>query len=357
MYNRDEAPPFLREFLDYFATIKGRSKNTVNSYYHDIKFFLRFLKAKNGLVSKEALCAHELFEQINVSDFPEELIRKTELMDILEFLHYLARERGNTQRARHRRGVAIRQLFKYLTNNKLWFELSPAQNLELPKPKFNLPKSLSLEQAIELLRTCEAAFTDSSNGNNAEIHSRDWLAVRNYCIMTFFLNSGMRLSELVGLNTTDFRRELCPDTGENIFFINVIGKGSKERVIYLNAACIKAHDLYAHKRRELCAKHPQLKNEKALFISKKLGRISARQVEQIITNRLRESGLDGLGFSVHKLRHTAATLMYRNGVDVRVLKEILGHESLETTQIYTHVANEQMRQAMNNNPLAGIDKI
>jgi site-specific recombinase XerD len=172
--------------------------------------------------------------------------------------------------------------------------------------------------------------------------------------MTFFLNCGMRLSELVGMNARDFKREKCPDSGEDIYYINVIGKGSKERIVYLNSACITAHNIYIEKRDDLVLKHPQLHSDKALFISKKLRRISPRQVEQIITNRLKQCGLDGLGFSVHKLRHTAATLMYRNGVDIRVLKEVLGHESLGTTQIYTHVANEQMRQAINNNPLSEV---
>jgi site-specific recombinase XerD len=340
MYNKDEAPQFLREFLDYFATIKGRSRNTVKSYFHDIKTFLRFLAQKQGLAVAVP------FEEIDISDFPAESVKKVELYDILEFLHFLAGERENSQKARYRRGVAIRQFFKYLTNNKGWFEISPAQNLELPGPKHPLPKSLTLEQAIELLKSCETAVLD------AESYSADWLSVRNYCIMTFFLNCGMRLSELVGMNCRDFKREKCPESGSDIYYIHVLGKGNKERVVYLNTACITAHGTYLEKREELVLKHPQLSGEKALFVSKKLLRISPRQVEQIITNKLRHCGLDGLGFSVHKLRHTAATLMYRNGVDVRVLKEVLGHESLATTQIYTHVANEQMRQAVNNNPLS-----
>jgi site-specific recombinase XerD len=166
----------------------------------------------------------------------------------------------------------------------------------------------------------------------------------------------MRLSELVGMNTSDFKRERCSETGEFIYYIKVLGKGSKERLVYLNSACVNAHNDYAQKRLDLCLKHENLRSEKALFVSQKHRRLSARQIEQIITNKLKFCGLDGLGFSVHKLRHTAATLMYRNGVDVRVLKEVLGHESLATTQIYTHVANEQMRQAMENNPLADIEQ-
>ncbi|MCL1881389.1 MAG: tyrosine-type recombinase/integrase [Oscillospiraceae bacterium] len=340
MYNKDEIPAILLDFLNYFATIKGRSSNTVKNYFYDIKYFLRFLKQKHGL----AECVE--FDEIDISDFPPELLKSVELYDILEFLHFLASVRKNSPKARHRRGVAIRQFFKYLTNNKQWFEVSPAQNLELPAPKHPLPKSLTLEQAVELLKSCETAILDSGDCKN------DWISVRNYCIMTFFLNCGMRLSELVGLNIQDFKREKSPNSDDFIYYINVHGKGDKERVIYLNAACVTAFEVYIEKRTELSLRHEELNRDKALFISKKLRRISARQVEQVISDRLKACGLDGLGFSVHKLRHTAATLMYRNGVDIRVLKEVLGHESLATTQIYTQVANEQMRQAVNNNPLS-----
>jgi site-specific recombinase XerD len=179
--------------------------------------------------------------------------------------------------------------------------------------------------------------------------------------MTFFLNCGIRLSELVGLNVNDFRKEKASPTEENpqgwVYYIRVLGKGGKERIVYLNSACVSAHDRYIEKRNELCRKHESVaRHEKALFLSARHTRISHRRVEQIIEEKLKSCGLDGLGYSVHKLRHTAATLMYRNGVDVRVLKEVLGHENIGTTQIYTHVADEQMRQAVNNNPLSDVAK-
>lgn len=339
MYNKNEVPQFLREFLDYFSTIKGRSQNTVKSYFYDLKSFLRFLKIKQGLVPDSIV-----FEDIDVADFDEDIIKTTALYDILEFLHYLAGERSNSKKARARRAVAIRQFFKYLTNNKQWFEVSPAQNLEMPKDKPPLPKALTLEQAISLLSSCD-------------YDNNDWKSVRDYCVMTFFLNCGMRLSELVGLNIHDLKKEKRVDTAvesEDIYYIRVLGKGSKERIIYLNPACVYAHDKYIKMREELCEQKESLRFEKAMFLSNRCSRISGRRIEQIIADKLKVCGLDGLGFSVHKLRHTAATLMYRNGVDIRVLKEVLGHESLGTTQIYTHVANEQMREAVNNNPLSSV---
>jgi site-specific recombinase XerD len=283
------------------------------------------------------------FEKIDIYDFPADLIKTVELYDILEFLHFLAGERKNNQKARSRRAVAIRQFFKYLTNNKQWFKNNPAENLEMPKAKSPLPKSLNLEQAIELLKTCEYDI-------------ENWRGARDYCIITFFLNCGMRLSELVGLDLHDYKKEKLIDSDEFIYYINVMGKGSKERIIYLNSSCVSAYNTYIEMRNELCEKNEELRLIKAMFLSKKHKRISPRRVEQIIEEKLLLCGLDGLGFSVHKLRHTAATLMYRNGVDIRILKEVLGHENLGTTQIYTHVANEQMRQAINNNPLAGIKR-
>ena len=334
-YNKNEAPAFLREFLDYMSTIKGRSGNTITSYFHDIKLFLRFLKVKNGLVD-----SNTFFEKIAVHDVEPDVIQKVELYDILEFMHFLASERKNTQKARARRGVAIRQFFKYLTNNKHWFEKSPAQNLEMPRSKQPLPKSLSLEQSLNLLA-------------DVRYEKEGWMGARDYCMLTFFLNCGMRLSELVGLNLYDYKRDSAGEKGgDYIYYIKVLGKGNKERIIYLNSACVSAYDAYIEKRNELCLTNERLRFEKALFISKRYTRITPRRVEQILTDKLKSCELDGMGFSVHKLRHTAATLMYRNGVDVRVLKEVLGHENLGTTQIYTHVANEQMREAVNKNPLS-----
>jgi site-specific recombinase XerD len=338
MYNRNEIPQFQREFLDYMSTIKGRSKNTVLSYFHDVKYFLRFMKVKHGLAPDT------LFEEISVDDFPVELIKQVELYDILEFLHFLAGERGNSQKTRTQRAVAIRQFFKYLTNNKQWFEVSPAMNLEMPGARPILPKYLTLEQAIELLKTC-----DYDTGN--------WYGARDYCIMTFFLNCGMRLSELWQLDVNDFKRERVPDTDDLVYYLKVLGKGNKERLVYLNSACVAAHDIYKAHRDVLREKHEKLRYEKALFLSKQFRRVSTRRIQQIIEEKLKQCELDGLGFSVHKLRHTAATLMYRNGVDIRVLKEVLGHENLGTTQIYTHVANDQMRQAVNNNPLADVPDV
>ena len=324
----DDSPQFLTDYLNYITTIKARSELTRKNYYTDLRLFLRFLKVKNSLVDKNTD-----FNTILIYDTPAEIVKNVRLEDLLEFLTFTATDRDNQSKARSRKAVALRQFFKYLTDNKGWFAVSPAYRLELPSPKNALPKHLTIEQATQLLQDC------------SEIKS--WTDARDYCIVTFFLNCGMRLSELVGINVNDCRRSKDPATGTEYSFIKVLGKGAKERIIYLNEACVDAYNAYLSLR-------PETLNEKALFVSthKNHKRISNRRVQQIIEEKLMKSGLDGQGFSVHKLRHTAATLMYQNGVDVRVLKEILGHENLDTTQIYTHVADAQIMNAMSKNPLS-----
>ncbi|MCM1333803.1 MAG: tyrosine recombinase XerC [Bacteroides sp.] len=323
----DDCPPYVKEFLDYMATIKMRSELTVKNYYTDLRLFLRFLKQDRGLSGDLP------FDEIAIADVPEELIRSVTLTDLLAFLSFALSERGNQAKARARKAVTLRQFFKYLTTKKLWFTSSPAQELELPSPKNALPKHLTIEQATELLKSCSEL--------------KEWTDYRNFCIVTFFLNCGMRLSELTGIDVTDYTETTVG--GERVTYMKILGKGSKERIVYLNAACNDAYARYLKVRPA-----PRDKTDKALFLSGRGKRISNRRVEQIIEEKLKQSGLSGLGFSVHKLRHTAATLMYQNGVDVRVLKEVLGHENLGTTQIYTHVANEQMKSAIDRNPLAGI---
>jgi site-specific recombinase XerD len=288
------------------------------------------MKLKHGLASGLS------FEEIKIADLPEELIRNSGLNDALEFLHFISSERSNCAKSRARRAVALRQFYKYLTFYKAWFTSSPLDRLEMPSLKKPLPKHLTFEQAVKLLSVKPEVINATT--------------LRDYAILTLFLNCGMRLSELVGLNQSDYKRERDFDTGEPVFTLRVTGKGSKERIIYLNEACVNALEAYLIERKKIQTA------EKAIFISKQRKRITARRVEQITEDALKAAGLDGMGFSPHKLRHTAATLMFQNGVDVRVLKEVLGHENLGTTQIYTHVANKQVREAMNMNPLGELKK-
>lgn len=334
----DGAPQLIRDFIFYEQIVKGRSELTVKNYYTDLRTFFRFYKIHNGRADSDP----DAFSKIDISDITDEDICSVGLDTAQQFLIYIKDERNNEQKARYRKGVTLRQFYKFLTNNKHLFDVSPMANLELPSPKPALPKFLTLEQALEML-----SHIDTSDQK------------RDYCIVVFFLNCGMRLSELVGINIKDIRKTTGSD-GAEIYSLKVLGKGNKERIVYLNDACVAAYKEYiapdetdpdvraAAGRRDMSAKTD------ALFISRLNTRISNRRVQQIVDECFKACGLDNMGFSVHKLRHTAATLMYQNNVDVRVLKDVLGHENLNTTQIYTHVSNSQMENAMKNNPLAKV---
>jgi len=317
-----DCPSVLRDYLIYMETIRGRSARTVETYYVDLKLFFRYIKQLKGLSG-----ADTPIEEINISDVDIKLIKTITLSDVYEFLNYALSERGNNSNTRARKVSCIRSFFKYLTSKVNLLEENPITGLDSPSIKKSLPKHLNLEESLQLLTSL-----DPEN------------KPRDYCIITLFINCGMRLSELTGINLGDIKKDT----------IRILGKGNKERIVYLNDACRQALDLYIS-RRPNAPKEPN-----ALFISRNGRRISARRVEQIVSGVLADAGLDGKGYSTHKLRHTAATLMYQYGqVDVNVLKEILGHANLSTTQIYTHVASSQVRSAMDSSPLSNVtaDKV
>lgn len=314
-----EASPVIKDYLLYMQTIKGKSPKTVDEYFSDIRTFFRFIKVSRGIVS-----ASTPFEDIKVDDVDIELIKSVTLQDAYEFMNYLLRDRDNNASTRARKTSSLKSFFNYITVKKHLLDKDPIKELETPKRKKSLPKYLTLEQSIELLNAVD--------GKHKE---------RDYCIITLFLNCGMRLSELVGLNVTDIR----PDGTARI-----LGKGNKERIIYLNSACINAIAEYLKVR-----PMDGVKDRNALFISAHLKRMSPKTVQALVYKYLEKIGLDSQGYSCHKLRHTAATLMYQHGnVDIRILKEILGHENLGTTEIYTHLNTQQMENAANSTPLSKI---
>lgn len=313
---KDEASPIIKEFLGYSETIKGKSITTVNEYFTDLRTFFRFIKKSRKLVDESID-----FEDIKIDDVDLDLIKTITLIDVFEYMNFLASERSNSAVTRARKSSTLRSFFKYLTNKTGKLKINPVLELDSPKLKSSLPKFLSLEQSIELLNVIDGDFKE-----------------RDYCIITLFLNCGMRLSELVSINVTDI-------SSENT--LRIVGKGNKERLIYLNDACIKSIKAYLEVRPV-----DGVVDKKALFLSKRKTRISPKTVQYIVKKYLARIGLDSKGYSVHKLRHTAATLMYQYGdVDIRVLKDILGHENLGTTQIYTHLSSEQMKAAAASNPL------
>ncbi len=319
----DEAPPLIRDFLIYDEAVRGKAGTTTDEYYSDLKTFFRYIKMEKGLSP-----AGQPMEEIDISDVDINLIRQVTLSDLYSFMIYCKSERGNNETTRARKTVCLRMFFKYLMTKAGLLTVNPAEQLELPKARKSLPKYLTLEQSVALLESVDKASPNYQ---------------RDYCILTLFLNCGLRLAELCGLNLSDIRSDGT---------MRVVGKGNKERTVYLNDACVQAIADYLKVRPQDGLKGA---DRNALFISRLGKRLGRRGVQEMVSRQLAKIGLDAEGYSVHKLRHTAATLMYQHGeVDVRVLKEILGHESLSTTQIYTHVSNEQARAAAAANPLANI---
>ena len=325
--NTKELPELVVRFANHKVAIQGCSENTVNQYLHDLRTFFRYLCCVRSGISPES----EEFETIDISKVDIDFIKSITAEDIYEFIMYSGTVRKNLWCAKARKLSAIKAFFKYLTVKRHLLEVNPAANIESPKAKKTLPKFLTLNDSLSLL---EAIKNDPVSKN----------PVRDYTIITLFLNCGMRVSELVGINKDDVDDELRS--------LRVMGKGSKERIIYLNDACRSALKEYLEIRNG--DKYKNL-NEDALFLSQQMKRISVRSVQWMVYKYLDEAGLGSKHMSVHKLRHTAATLMYQSGeVDVRVLKDILGHEQLNTTQIYTHVSDKNMEEAMQHNPLSKI---
>lgn len=318
----DDCPQLLRDFLFYMLTIRGRSPKTVEAYHVDLRLFLRYIKYVKVYLTE----FDHPFEEIHIEDLTPEVICSVVLSDVYAYLNYALSDRSNKASTRSRKVSALRMFYKYIASKTSYLSENPLKDLEVPSPKRAIPRYLSLEESLELL-------VNVPEGKNYE---------RDFCIITLFLNCGMRLSELCGINVNDIRDNT----------MRLLGKGNKERMIYLNEACLDALDQYLRVR--VASK----KEPDALFVSGQGRRITPRRVEQIVQDGLRVSNLSGRGYSPHKLRHTAATLMYQHGgVDIRALKEILGHENLSTTEIYTHISDKQLEKAAEASPLAHVKRV
>lgn len=326
----DLFPDCMREFANYKRAIQGCSQKTVEEYMTDLRTFARYLKAeKLGIVPSV-----EAFSNMKIDDLTLDFFAEVRPTEITEFLSYAMDGRGNNEATRSRKLSSIKAFYRYFVNKVHKLKVNPAVDIESPKKRKSLPKHLSFDESVMLL---DAVGENGENPNEK----------RDYCILTLFLNCGMRLSELCGIDLSDIDRDFQS--------MRVIGKGNKERIIYLNDACKTAIKDYLPVRKLQIEKGSEEK--KALFLSRLGKRISNKTVQWAVKKYLGEAGLSMKGYSVHKLRHTAATLMYRSGeVDIRVLKDILGHEQLTTTQIYTHVSDKSMEEAMAKNPLANIRK-
>ncbi|MBQ9761669.1 MAG: tyrosine recombinase XerC [Oscillospiraceae bacterium] len=329
MLRFQDCPQILRDFLTYHETIKGQSELTISEYHLDLRMFLRFMKLmRNDMPIKTRL------EDIPIKDIDIHFIAEITTSDVFDFLSYLSSDRtadpdaaypeyGISASARARKLSAIKSFFKYLTVRTKQLSENPVAELEYPKIRKSLPKYLNMEQSAALLKAVD--------GQNAK---------RDYAILMLFLNCGIRRSELVGLNMTDVYEDR----------IRVIGKGNKERFVYFGSPCRKAIDAYLVERNKKV-----LSDNRALFGSRNGNRISVEAVHRLVKKALLQAGLDATQFSAHKLRHTAATMMLSGGVDVKTVQEVLGHENLNTTQIYTHIENTELKIAAEANPLSKLD--
>lgn len=324
-----DCPQILRDFLIYHETIKGQSPKTISEYYLDLRMFLRFIKLmRNDMPITTCL------DDIPIRDIDVPFLRDIQTSDVFDFLSYLANDRainpdslapdyGISPSARARKLSAIKSFYKYLTVRTKLLQENPVADIEYPKLRKSLPKYLTMEQSVALLKSVE--------GQNQ---------VRDYAILMIFLNCGIRRSELVGLNISDIYEDR----------LRVVGKGNKERFVYFGTPCRKAIDAYLEHRKKLI-----LTDNRALFGSRNGNRISTTAVHRLVEKALKQAGLDATQFSAHKLRHTAATMMLSGGVDVKTVQEVLGHENLNTTQIYTHIENTELKIAAQANPLSKLD--
>ena len=327
---RTEAPQILRDFLSYHENIKAHSKRTVDEYFLDLRNFFRYMKQiRNPALAGKAL------DEIDIMDVDLDFVSSVTLTDIYGYMTYLSRDRiqhqnspnsdyGLNAASRARKIATIRSFYNYLTNKMHLLRENPVKDIDSPKLKKSLPKYLTLNESLQLL--------ESVDGKNQE---------RDYCILTLFLNCGLRISELVGLNLNDIQDDA----------LRVLGKGNKVRIIYLNDACQDALKRWLAVRRPI-----QGRDANALFLSAQNERIRRSTDNEKKKKRLGEAGIDSAQYSSHKLRHTAATLMLQNGVDVRAVQEVLGHDHLNTTEIYTHIDNESLRVAAKANPLSRVKK-
>lgn len=323
-----DSPQLLLDFLSYHETIKAHSQRTVDEYYLDMRNFFRYLKQQ-----RDPALADQPLDAIDIRDIDIDFISRITLTDIYSYLTYLSRDRvqhqnsensnkGLNAASRARKLATIRSFFNYICNKRHLLEDNPCKDVDTPKQMKSLPRYLTLNESLSLL--------DAVDGPHRE---------RDYCILTLFLNCGLRISELIGLDVTDIHDDA----------LRVLGKGNKVRVVYLNQACKDALARYMAVRRPITGR-----DKNALFLSAQNQRISRSTVHALVKKHLSAAGLDSEKYSSHKLRHTAATLMLQNGVDVKAVQEVLGHEHLNTTEIYTHIDNEALRVAAKANPLSHV---
>lgn len=316
----NDAPDILMEFLEYHSTVRGHSDKTVAGYYLDLKILFRFIKRRRHLVP-----SNTPFNEIDITDVDIDFIKSIRIEELYRYQSFSPEmsdsNKSLSTASRCRRTSSVKSFYSYLTVKRHLLDFNICQELDMPKRQNRLPRYLEEAECEKLLSVCDGPF-----------------ALRDYCILMLFMSCGMRVSELVSLNLSDIYDD----------HLRVVGKGNKERMIYFAEGCREAIDDY------LAVRDPErivAEDKNALFISRDHRRISVRGVQKMVDKKLLQAGLDASRYSPHKLRHTAATLMLKNGVDTRALQEVLGHSNLNTTQIYTHLDNAALHEAAMANPI------
>lgn len=329
----EDSPQVIKEFLVYMESILGRSPQTVSEYYLDLRTFFRYIVAIRSNLPTDDL------EKVDINHIDLPFVAAVTQSEVYDYLLYISRSRpkfhnspattyGNTAKTRARKMASLRAFYKYYCDKTKQIAVNPVANIDIPKTQKSLPKFLSLNESVKLLESVDGTYKE-----------------RDYCILTLFLNCGLRVSELAGISNGDINLD------DRV--LRVLGKGNKERMVYLNDACVSAIERYnQYKAKNADIIHVKAQHKNAYFISRNGTRLSVMRIKELVKEHLDQAGLSQKHASAHKLRHTAATLMYQNGVDVRTIKEVLGHENLDTTAIYTHVVNDNLREAAEKNPLA-----
>lgn len=322
-------PLILIDYLNYLKSIKGLSKSTIKEYTYDLEAFIEFQLIRK-LYNNDRQDYMDNFNPSKINEYANEnFFENLNIQDFYAFLSYLDNHKNDTATTRSRKISAIKSFYKYMYSEIEIIDNNVADKLTNPKISQRQPIYLTLNETEILLATISK-------------EQNEFLRARDMAIVFTFLTTGMRLSELVSIDLSDVNKDN----------FKIIGKGNKERTVYLTSNCQELINIYIIKRSEY------LKDDSinALFVSTRKKRISNRTVQATIDKYLEKAGFDTKIYSTHKLRHTAATLMYKYGnVDIRALKDILGHASVSTTQIYTHLDDDDLKDAVNKNPLSGLE--
>lgn len=301
---KEESPPVLYEFISYLDVERGYSNMTIYNYFIELRMFFRYMKCEKEHIPLDS------WETVDITSINLPFIQACTRQDIVGFLSWVTLEKGNSGSARNRKLAVLKSFYHFLMVMDYSSDKVMMQIFSTKTPK-TLPKYLEEESIEALLSAINGIF---------------W--IRDTAIILLMLSAGLRVSEVASLNLASIKADS----------VSVLGKGNKERQVYLSQSTQESLEEYL-------AVRPPLE-EPALFLSQRNRRLTVRSIQASTQKYLKKIGKDD--YSCHHLRHTAATQLMKQEVNLREIQEILGHESIQTTSIYTHVSNEDLRQVAKN---------